>query len=218
MDWNLKTTGIIIAIFFLGYIIGLVEAAIKQKSKENKKIQAEAKERVEPPAEGLKTTNLLSINRNVTNDLVIELEGKIIAHKEELSPEEKRILVDLLIELRPWVDTPAVPIPQQFEKKPETTNIKTKTAPEITPPSSPRSAAKKPELSNQSIVAQIDAVLQNRLASSPLRNQSIRLIESPAGGVRVYVGLEKYDGIDAIPDPEIKDFIRQAVADWEGKS
>lgn len=68
-----------------------------------------------------------------------------------------------------------------------------------------------------SIVSQIDAILQDRLADSPLEERGIFLAQSPEGGVVVYVGLTRYNGIDDVPDPEIKAAIRAAIAEWENK-
>jgi hypothetical protein len=64
-------------------------------------------------------------------------------------------------------------------------------------------------------VAQIDEILQERLAGTPLAVRGIRLQEAPDGGVIVLVGLQRFEGIDAVPDSEIKAAIRQAVAEWE---
>jgi hypothetical protein len=95
--------------------------------------------------------------------------------------------------------------------------IKVQPATDKTPPLPGNSPQSTPAPSNESIVSQINTVLQNRLASSPLANHGIRLQESPTGSVHVYIGLNKFDGIDAIPDPQIQAFIRQAVAEWEGQ-
>jgi hypothetical protein len=35
--------------------------------------------------------------------------------------------------------------------------------------------------------------------------------------VAVYVGLTRYNGIDEVPDPDIKTAIRAAIAEWENK-
>ena len=219
MEWNLKTAGIIIAIFFIGYIIGLVEASIKQKNRDKKKARAEEKESAETPPVILNKPNLFSINRTASNGLVLELEGKTISNKDELSADKKRLLVNLLVEVRPWLETTAAtPIIQQTETQSEKTNIKHEVAAATIPALPTASPESKPAPSSGSIVSQIDSVLQTRLAASSMANQGIRLTESPTGGVRVYVGLDKYDGIDAIPDPGIKEFIRQAVAEWEGRS
>jgi hypothetical protein len=218
MEWNLTTIGIIIGIFLIGYIIGLVEAAIKQKFKDKKKAHLEEKEIMELPPSPVKQPNLLNINRNSSNDLVLELNGQTISTKDELTADNRRILINLLVEVRPWLETSVPTTTPQTETQPESINIQPQAASPTKPPKSTSSPQSTPVASTESIVSQIDSVLQNRLAASSLANQGIRLQESPMGGVHVYVGLDKYEGIDAIPDPEIKAFIRQAIAEWEGRS
>jgi len=222
MVWDLKTIGIVIAIFFFGYIIGLVEAAIKQRIRNEKKPreeQKESQETVEKPSEEAKGADLMRLNRDPSNKLVLNLEGEQFAKKEELSPENRRKVVNLLVELRPWLETPA-PAEISPSEKESTASGETETHEEQVVPELPKPkpvlvikdpAARQPG----SIVAQIDGILQARLAGSPLANQGIRLVESVTGGVIVYVGLQKFEGIDALPDPNIQAFIRQAVADWE---
>ena len=69
-----------------------------------------------------------------------------------------------------------------------------------------------------SIIQQIDAILQKKLAGTPLEKRSIRLQESLEGTLWIYVGLKRYEGIDAVPEEETKAVIRQAVAEWERTS
>jgi hypothetical protein len=66
-----------------------------------------------------------------------------------------------------------------------------------------------------SIVAQIDALLQTRLEGTHLADRGIRLVETPNQGMAVQVGQESFPAIEAVPDPEVRAAIRQAVADWE---
>lgn len=67
----------------------------------------------------------------------------------------------------------------------------------------------------KSIAAQIDEVLQEKLAGTPLEKRGISLLDHPGQGVLVRVGLDQYDGIDAVPDEEIRELIRSAAAEWE---
>lgn len=217
MDWNLKTTGIVIAIFFIGYIIGLVEAAIKQKAKDKKKARVEEKEVMEIPATQPSRNNLLSINRTPSNSLVLELNGKTISNKDELSPENKRLLINLLMEVRPWLETTSpAPIPPKTTTQPEVVDNVMKASAEKNPLNAALSPQSAPAEPTGSIVSQINKILQSRLAASSFATQGIRLQESLSGGVMVYVGLTKYESIDAVPDPEIQAFIRNAVKEWEG--
>jgi hypothetical protein len=94
-------------------------------------------------------------------------------------------------------------------------------SPAASPPAAPRpgTIAKedRPSAPANSIVGQIDAVLQERLAGTPLEERGIFLAQSREGSVNVYVGLTRYNGIDEVPDLEIKAAIRAAIAEWEKK-
>jgi hypothetical protein len=87
------------------------------------------------------------------------------------------------------------------------------------PAARPSTIAKedRPVTPANSIVSQIDTILQDRLAGTHLEERGIFLAQSPERGVIVYVGLTRYNGIDELPDAEIKAAIRAAIAEWENK-
>ncbi len=70
----------------------------------------------------------------------------------------------------------------------------------------------------KSIVEQINEILQEKLLSSPLGNKGVRLVEDPKLGVVVWVGLNHYNGVDAVTDPEVKAILRSAAAEWEQRA
>jgi len=67
----------------------------------------------------------------------------------------------------------------------------------------------------RSIAAQIDEILQEMVENSPLAPRGIRLMELPGKGMVVMVGLDQYEGVEAVPDEDIRQLIRAAVAEWE---
>ncbi|MBP9040607.1 MAG: hypothetical protein KBF64_02400 [Anaerolineaceae bacterium] len=69
-----------------------------------------------------------------------------------------------------------------------------------------------------SITEQISEILEEMLEGTPLKEKGIRLIENPQSGVDVWIGLDKYSGIDAVPDPAVKEMIRRAVIRWEERN
>lgn len=71
---------------------------------------------------------------------------------------------------------------------------------------------------NLSITQQISAVLDEMLEGTGLENKGIRLTENPSYGVDVWVGTEKFSGIDAVPYPQVSQLIRDAVMRWEQES
>jgi len=68
-----------------------------------------------------------------------------------------------------------------------------------------------------SMVAQINAILKDNIADTPLRNKGIFFLELPGGGVSVYIGTTRYEGVGEVPDPEVKAAIQAAIAEWEKK-
>jgi len=219
MEWNLKTIGIVTALFFLGYIIGLVEAAIKQRLKDKKQGKQTEKTKEEVGPSPVKAPDLLSLNLDNAGSLLPAIKGNVIHTKDELTTENRQMLVNLLVKLRPWLEAgelekpmvaPALAAPQVSEPS----GAKRSTKP--TQPVRPEKGSKLQPV--ESMVAQIDAVLQKQLAGSSLAGRGIRLVETPEAGVQVWVGLQVYDGIEAVPEEEVKIAIKRAVADWEKRT
>ena len=66
--------------------------------------------------------------------------------------------------------------------------------------------------SSDQMLEEINANLQRSLAGTP--DRGVRLIPDTVTGVKVLIGVKSYE-IEDVPDDEIKDLIRQAVAEWE---
>ena len=206
MEWNLVTIGLLLVVLIIGYLIGLLEASLKAPKKE-KPPAGPSKDEPFPSPDG--EIEVLRAWRTSAGKLGLEMDGQRIEGKEMLQPEQRRRLVNLLLDLRPWLETaPDSPPVQTIQERPAKPPIPTTTA---------KPAVEQPAVAAFSIVAQIDEILQDRLVGTPLAGRGIQLQESPEGGVIVSVGLQCFDGIDAVLDPQVKAAIRQAVAEWEKK-
>ncbi|MDX9865876.1 MAG: hypothetical protein RBT34_13815 [Anaerolineaceae bacterium] len=75
-----------------------------------------------------------------------------------------------------------------------------------------------PDIPKESIVVQIDNILQDMLAGSTLEDRCIHLDEGANMGVVVWVGNQSFQGIDQVNDPIIAKVIRKAVTEWERRS
>ena len=75
-------------------------------------------------------------------------------------------------------------------------------------------AASSPQQADSSdqMLEEINEILQRSLSSTP--DRGVRLFPDGVGGVKVMIGVKSYE-VEDVPDDEIKDLIRQAVAEWE---
>jgi hypothetical protein len=171
--------------------------------------------------------------RNDGGYLTLDLDGERV-DTTALTAEERRRLIEMLNLMRPWLEGKPVPAPERpapaplpaeppasepRQSEPLTPPAAPRPSPTQPPPPRPATIAKedRPVAPAGSIVTQIDSVLQARLAGTPLEDRGIFLAQSPEGGVMVYVGLQKYMGIEDVPDPEVKAAIRAAIAEWENR-
>jgi hypothetical protein len=164
----------------------------------------------------------------------LEVDGARIA-PDELTTEQRARLVNIIVQIRPWIDgkpAPAVsapaPIPvpaaapppavAPVSTKPAQQGEKDKTKLSIGRGFRSLMANDLKVIENTrppSIVTMIDDFLQKRLAASPLANREIHLEEGSLGEVIVFVGKTRYAGVDEVPDPEIQTMIKAAIKDWE---
>lgn len=151
-----------------------------------------------------------------TQDFVLQFGERVYRSGEGMTPAEKKTFSTLFGRMQAWLGVTAAP---QEASPPEAVSQPEAEKPSITAAgviSSMMPSA--PEPPPASIVAQIDEILQKRLAASPLKDRGIALQETLQGGMQVFVGLEKYEDIDSVPEEEIKMIIRAAVAEWENQS
>ena len=159
--------------------------------------------------------------RTRSNKIWLDMDGNRLENKAVLRPEQYQRLLNLVLDLRPWLETarptapgsgavpqpaqPAAPVPVLTAQPPQ---VEKKIG-------LPAVEELKPAPVLDTIIQQIDKVLQAGLATGPFKNRGIQLLEGPGGIVIVKDGTNKYEGLDAVPDPQVKALIRQAVADWE---
>ena len=221
--------GIALAAMFFGYGFGLFEG----RSQGYKRRKAEeVQERKDQPASTPMTVTVddpgLLRLKNENGFLTLDLDGTR-ADTSSLSAEQRRRLIEMLSLMRPWLEGHSAPAPSMkpspppLSGQPGTAPISTAPPiPKPTPqPSAPRASTiakeDRPSAPANSIVTQIDAILQARLAGSPLESRGVFLTQSPEGGVIVYVGLTRYTGVEDVPDAEVKAAIRAAISEWENK-
>jgi hypothetical protein len=239
MEFNWSTIAWIAGLVFV-YIFGLYEG--RGQGYKKRKAEEQQEKATQPPPEPQSVTvtvddpGILRI-KNENGAFALDLDGNRV-NPASLSPEQRKRLIEVLNIMRPWLEgkpvsaSPAAAQPPSFQarptpplqapSKPASTQPAAPVPPTTTsPPSAPKPAVipveDRPAAPANSIVTQIDTILQARLAGTPLEERGIFLTQSPEGGVIVYVGLTRYNGIDEVPDPEIKAAIREAITEWERK-
>jgi hypothetical protein len=234
---------VIIAIVCLtiGYVFGWLISMLRS-SKEDKKNALDARIGSVPPLTSEPAAvdkAALRLSRDAEKGaLQVDLDGSRIGNATNLTMEQRQRLENLLRETANWMglsyqlgapaaeplqavsvlpvrratgplDPADAPVDPADAARPSSliSGVTTALADAMVP------AVKKP--APKSIVEQIDEVLQGMLPGTLLENEKVYLAESPSHGVVVRVGAQVYEGIDAVPEGEVKKLLRAAVAEWE---
>jgi cell division protein FtsN len=237
MEFNWSTIAWIAGLLFV-YIFGLYEG--RSQGYKKRKAEEEQEKKTQPPPEPETVTvddpGILRI-KNENGAFALDLDGNRV-NPISLVPEQRKRLIEILNIMRPWLEgkpaSPPAATSQPPAFRPSTTpSLQTQSRPAPVQPASPPPPAPtsqpgppkpavipvedRPAAPANSIVTQIDTILQARLAGTPLEERGVFLTQSPEGGVIVYIGLKRYNGLDEVPDPEIKAAIRGAITEWENK-
>jgi hypothetical protein len=210
------------------------QAAIENAEKKIEKAQIADQEALTAfPLDSVES--LLKLSQDSNGQMLLELDGRHV-DTSAMPAEQRKRLVAILTQIRPWLEAPK-PAQPPAQARPvvssskgasparamsaSTPSLSHKPTPAPSPASKPAAPATaeddEPAAPLESIVAQIDSVLQARLVGTSLADKGVRLQESLEGGVLVWVGINKYEGIDDVPDEQIKAAIRAAITEWENK-
>ncbi|MDK1080796.1 MAG: hypothetical protein QGM50_05075 [Anaerolineae bacterium] len=226
-EWSfnpLVAIGIVLAIMFFGYFFGLFEGrgqGYKKRIKEEKDDASLLPNLGEISSSSSQTPSdeipVLNLSKDTSGMLRMKMDGKE-TNTLALDADQRKRLIEILTHMRPWLEGPSASTP------PAQPQAATPSKPLPSPNTTPQQVSR-PTTSNgdepgpgpKSIVSQIDVELQSQIAGTPLADRSIRLQESLEGGVIVWVGVNKYENIEHVPDEDIKAAFKAAVAEWEKK-
>ncbi len=209
----------------IGLLVGLLVSSLFS-SRETKSVDSD-----EPPQELVKEGFAEAVSLWYSpsgKKIVTKLDGGYYHGLSDLSPDQKNRVNKLLTLWTTWAG-------REPEVKTESHYVPVTTLPvgdsEALPPIEPlldwsvQEALKSEDNTDvallpaedkpKTIAGQISLIIEKMLVDSPIKEKGIKLIENDHHGVDVWIGLEKFDGIDAIPYPEVQQLIREAVAQWE---
>ncbi len=228
----------------IGYVFGWMISSI-QHGKEDKKdadvekngaspAAAETAEEIKPVSVAASDlgAGLLRLRQGVNADeLLVDISGKTWSDASSLSMGDRAEIESALRKTAQWMGltyqlgepAPAPIVPAQAAAaapvvKMAEANEAPRQASVIAGVTNAIADALQPVVKKDaplSIVQQIDEIFQAMMAGTPYETQKIYLVEDPKKGVIVRVGNDIYEGVNAVPEGEIKKMLRTAVAEWE---
>lgn len=181
-------------------------------------------------------TALLRIWRSTDGRLLIELRGRILTEVRQATTAQRLELESVMDQWLRWLGvnleiskSDQEPMPPVFQpaqpSAPPAPAIMPQAVAESLPPQDIAGAISnlgkaKPEKAGgpKTMVEQIDEILQELVSRSAFSQRSVKITQDVREGIVVWLDGGRYPGMDSVPDPDIKNMIRAAAAEWERRS
>jgi hypothetical protein len=163
--------------------------------------------------------------------LAVWLGEKMVSDSSSLNPEQRQQLESAGRELIDWLGVhgtlverpPEKPAAEAAQAAPPAASLPVAPVPITVEPvvaAAVAPAAAVPVVPDRplSIVEQVNDILKEIIAGTPMEARQIRLSQDPRQGVVVWIGTDHYNGVDMVTDPEVKAVLRQAGAEWERRT
>ncbi len=194
---------------FIGITVGYLAGSLLSGGRDRKQKQEPLQ-----PAQTQFPSDALHIWRDSqSKQIVLQVGKSVFRSGEPLPPTEGKYLAGLITYLQRWLGLPTTPVQTSAQVAPPPAQP-SQSQPSVSPFTTEESEIPYAE---KSIVGQIDDILQEKIANTPLKERGIRLMENLDGSMRVMIGLDQFDDVSSIPDETIKAAIRAAVKDWENR-
>ena len=240
--WSISTILIPLGALLVGWAMGFFDSNLRT-SKKIKEAEEKAEHAIQKAEQKIaqaaarppEASNKPAVNvvddpgllriKNESGNLTLDLDGTRV-NPIALTGEQRKRLIEMLTVIRPWLEgkpapppSPAPSAPPPPKPAPAPAQAASPTPQPVTKAarSQPNAESDEPAAPPTSMVGQINLILQEKISNTSLEARGVSMMESPSGGVSVYVGVNRYEGIDEVPDEEIKTAIRAAIAEWEKK-
>jgi hypothetical protein len=210
----------------IGLLLGLMINALRGDSSKHEA-------QPESPTRGI--DNILLWHDSEGGNLIVDLDGSTFIRANEMRPDQRSKLETCYSQLKRFLgvqDTGPRPIPTAspvvksvedfsipevpIEPIPAKISFETIVLPSALAGKGGKKAAPEP-IKPLSIVGEIDEILQNMIAGTPLLERGLQLVETPNHTIAVWIDHHQYESIDAVPDPDVQQVIHTAVKKWEDK-
>jgi hypothetical protein len=180
--------------------------------------------------------NILLWHDREGGNLIVDLDGATFSRVDEMRPDQRSRLETAYSQLkrfmgvqdtgpRPVTTVPQAEMPAQagFISQTPITSVPVAVSAEtivIPPATVDKKGGKKPPpepIKPLNIVGEIDDILQDMIAGTPMLERGLQLVETPNHTIAVWIDKHQYENIEAVPDPEVKQIIHSAVKKWENK-
>jgi hypothetical protein len=217
---------IIVAMIFMSILFGLLAGLLIASlfsGREPKSEEAAGSTKADTPEGEAPNQDILKLRRDSQGALQVSLGGSFYQAPGQLEPSQRKQLGEIGQQLAGWLQEADQPL--ELKQQPCDAALEPERGVSRIQPVKPAPLSyllershSQPKAGPESLAGQINKILQEQIAAGPLAEKKVEVVDSPSGGIQILLDADHYEGIDQVPDEEVRAAIRAAVKTWERQS